>query len=335
MSVKDVAYSWPPSQDKKEEQKRIESDTIPPIQGVAEELLNKAMANGGPMVHPMFIPTFLPNPKVMPPWCYPIPPPHISHGHPQFQLSPLSPGGFLYEPNPNTPSSPLTEPSSPEMASYIPKETYLKPSEILANNKERTELERRSEKIEKYRNKRASRKWNRPVDPLKSERAQMRSRDENGHFIAEIDKKPFNLEQEPDQVFKEVMRQLVTSQKEAQFLQNRISEMEQELTQLRQRAKAASDSESLMINQLEAQQKINEDLQKENRLLWQTVPLSDVFSTLRPDHSYVDLSAFKSKVDFSEFDLNWTDSPHLEAARMEEDYEKRFDEMDILADLRS
>jgi len=83
-----------------------------------------------------------------------------------------------------------------------------------------------------------------------------------------------------------------------------------------------------MQKQLEAQQRMNQDLLRENTLLWSTVPTDEVFNTINPTNPPVFLDAFKQKIDFSTIELNWTDSPHLEAARTEDmEFEQRWDDM--------
>jgi len=84
------------------------------------------------------------------------------------------------------------------------------------------------------------------------------------------------------------------------------------------------------------QQQVNRALIQENHMLWSTVPLNEIFSTIRapssPTHSFINIDAFKEKIDLANIQLNWTDSPHLEAARVEEEeFQKRWDEMNFIA----
>lgn len=137
-------------------------------------------------------------------------------------------------------------------------------------------------------------------------RAQARIRDEFGHFVASS--KSFDNEKEKSQEEMEgmlllyficdgtwltivvivVRSQLEAWRRESQMLKDRLSQIEQ---------------------RLEEQQKLNNELLHENRILWSTVPTNDVFNTLNPEASYVD--AFKEKIDFTNVELNTTDSRYV------------------------
>jgi hypothetical protein len=81
---------------------------------------------------------------------------------------------------------------------------------------------------------------------------------------------------------------------------------------------------------------MNQDLMHENTLLWSTVPVDQVFNTINPTNPPVFLDAFKQKIDFSTIELNYTDSPHLEAARTEDmDFEQRWDDMTFFTGAQS
>jgi len=230
-------------------------------------------------------------------------------------LSPLSVGGFLYT------QPPYLQPTqTPTLPSFIltpqgPPKPYVS-SDIAA----------RQEKLEKYREKRAKRNFNRPVDQGKRERACARSRDQNGQFTSETRRE------------QEMMRKaLEESHQESQVLKSKLSTIEQELEQLRKRADEERLAKQNTLKQLEAQQRMNQDLMRENTLLWSTVPIDEIFNTINQTNPPVFLDAFKQKIDFSTIELNWTDSPHLEAARTEDmDFEQRWDEMnDFLSGAQS
>jgi len=240
------------------------------------------------------------------------------HQHP-ISLSPLSCGGFLYTYLP----SPESPPQPPPM--FIPPQMSSGPQfQTNAPQFVSTEIAARHEKLEKYRDKRARRNFNRPIDVGKRERACGRARDLHGHFASESKRE------------QEKMRQaLEASQKESFMLKNKLSNIEQELAMLRKKAEEASASKLQIQHMLEAQQRMNQDLLRENNLLWSTVPQDEVFNTVRQNPP-VFLGAFKEKIDLSAIELNWTDSPHLEAARLEDaDLEQRWDDLNFFAGARS
>lgn len=240
----------------------------------------------------------------------------------QYHLSPLSNGGFLYGPHLAIPHSPQgflappnqnSDPSprhisrphsysipqpSPQQISEIEDEITIKPSMV---------AQTRTEKIEKYRNKRSSRNWNRQSDPNKKAAAQSRPRDVTGQFVSDS-KNPVRFA-----ALQEVMKQLEMTQKESKLLNERLSAMEQELAQLRNHAIESRINEEKTKQALEFQQSLNRDLMTENQFLWQTVPQDEIFTTLNPDHPYVDREPFFSKIDLSEIEssLVLTDSPYL------------------------
>jgi len=229
-------------------------------------------------------------------------------------LSPLSVGGFLYT------QPPYLQPSqTPTLPSFIltpqgPPKPYVS-SDIAA----------RQEKLEKYREKRAKRNYNRPVDQGKSERACARTRDPHGQFASESKRE------------QEKMRQaLEESLRESMLLKSRMMAIEKELAEVRRRAEEEQATKQALQKQLEAQTHMNQALMCENSLLWSTVPSDEVFNTSNPNNPPVFLDAFKKKIDLSTIELNWTDSPHLEAARLEDmDFEQRLDEITFFAGARS
>jgi len=238
--------------------------------------------------------------------------------HP-ISLSPLSCGGFIYTYLP----SPQSPPQPPPM--FIPPQMSSGPQfQTNAPQFVSSEIAARHEKLEKYRDKRARRNFNRPVSQGKRERACARARDPHGHFVSESKRE------------QEKMRQaLEASQKESFMLKNKLSNIEQELELLRKKAEEASASKLQIQHMLEAQQRMNQDLLRENNLLWSTVPQDEVFNTVRQNPP-VFLGAFKEKIDLSAIELNWTDSPHLEAARSEDaDLEQRWDDINFFAGVRS
>lgn len=224
-------------------------------------------------------------------------------------LTPLSCGGFIYHP------TYLSPPQPPPM--FIPQASSTPHFTTNAPQFVSTEIAARQEKLEKYREKRAKRNYNRPVDQGKRERACARTRDSNGHFAMEAKRE------------QEKMRQaLEASQRESILLKNKLSNIEQELLQLRQKAQEEIANKQHIQKQLEAQQQMNQVLMCENTLLWSTVPSDEVFNTINQTNPPIFLDAFKQKIDFSTIELNWTDSPHLEAARLEDtEFEQRWDEM--------
>jgi hypothetical protein len=231
-------------------------------------------------------------------------------------LSPLSVGGFLYTQPPYLQPT-QAPPLSPFILSQTP-QTNSKPyvsSEIAA----------RQEKLEKYREKRAKRNYNRPVDQGKSDRACARTRDTHGQFASESKRE------------QEKMRQaLEASQWESMLLKSKMKAIEQELAEVRRRAEEEQATKQALQKQLEAQTHMNQELLRENSLLWSTVPSDEVFNTTNQNNPPVFLDAFKQKIDFSTIELNWTDSRHLEAARLEDmDFEQRWDEMTFFAGARS
>jgi len=229
--------------------------------------------------------------------------------HQPISLTPLSIGGFIYQPAflpQSPPPPPVFLPSLPPTPQFSTNAPQFVSQEIAD----------RQEKLELYREKRTRRNFNRPVDQGKRERACARTRDLHGHFAIESTKQ-------------EKMRQaLEASKRESMMLKSKLSNIEQELAELRQKAEEASTSKQHIQKQLEAQQEMNQALLRENSVLWSTVPSDEVFNTINTTNPPGFLDAFKQKIDFSTIELNWTDSPHLEAARVEHtDFEQRWDEM--------
>jgi len=237
-------------------------------------------------------------------------------------LSPLSCGGFIYQNY--LPSSPQSPPQPPPV--FVPLQVP-STSHFQTNAPQfvSTEIAGRQEKLEKYREKRARRNYNRPVDQGKRDRACGRTRDPHGHFASESKRE------------QEIMRQaLEASQLESMMLKSKLTNIEQELIALRQKAEEASALKQHIQKQLEAQQQMNQALLRENTLLWSTVPSGEVFNTANQSNPPGFLDAFKQKVDLSAIELNWTDSPHLEAARVEvTDLDQRWDDAMLFAGARS
>lgn len=206
--------------------------------------------------------------------------------HPPVHLAPLSCGGYIY-------SMPVPAPQPPPVFIPMQQTTHFVPSYVS------DEIVSRQEKLEKYRQKRGKRNYNRPVDQARRERACARTRDGKGQFATEI-----KTRSEQDE---------------------KIMALERELDEVKR-------SKEMMREELEQQQLLNQALMTENTVLWSSVPSDQVFSTIRPQ-KWSD--AFRDKVDFSHIELNWTDSPHLEAARMEEaEVEQRWEEMSFIAGAR-
>jgi len=128
------------------------------------------------------------------------------------------------------------------------------------------------------------------------------------------------------------MRQeLEASQRESLLLKIKMVAIEKELAEVKRRAEEEQATKQALQQQLLAQEHMNEALLRENSVLWSTVPSDEVFNTTNQSNPPVFLDAFKQKIDFSTIELNWTDSPHLEAARDGEmDFERqRWDEMSL------
>lgn len=177
--------------------------------------------------------------------------------------------------------------------------------------------------MEKYRQKRTKRNFTRSVDMGRRERAQSRTRDINGQFLIE----------RKDTAREQMQSQLEASRRESLELQAKLSFIFSELQALRRKAEEASMQREIMKEELETQKRMNEVLMEENSLLWTTVPLNEVFSTIR-GHSYVE--AFKELVDLTQIKLNETDSRFLEAARKEQsEVEQRWEDMTFIAGART
>jgi hypothetical protein len=207
----------------------------------------------------------------------------------------------------------------------------------------------RQARLERHRQKRLKRNWNRPSDSARRERACARQRDEFGHFLVTEKKtasnssiassinagtRSTNSDEEND--LNEVKQMLEFSQKESQELKRKLSLVFEEMMVFRKKAEDARVAKELIAKELEQQQQVNRALIQENHMLWSTVPLNEIFSTIRapssPTHSFINIDAFKEKIDLANIQLNWTDSPHLEAARVEEEeFQKRWDEMNFIA----
>jgi hypothetical protein len=237
-----------------------------------------------------------------------------------FPLTPLSNGGYIFNYPPqysNCPYPPFSRPKTvtSQNSSNISSTILLSPESPLSDSQSSpaspcsspqysfgfnsTGCNLRREKLEKYRQKRIKRNWNRPVDQARRERAQSRPRDELGHFLSTTKRS-----ENPQKVLlamDDVRNQLEVWMKESQELQSKLSVVEQ---------------------QLQEQQKLNTQLLHENRILWSTIPTNDVFNTIRPGTPYVE--AFKEKVDLSNIELNFTDSPFLESTKLDEDSESRW-----------
>jgi len=256
------------------------------------------------------------------PACSPINP-QLRH------LYPLSGAGFLYNFAPTSigsvpPTHFIPMPTS-SMVIY-PHETdpYKTPLDIPAS----ASIASRKEKLEKYRQKRSKRNFNKPADEAKRERALSRPRDEFGHFnpglLSRAEQAKLLTEME------QMKKQLYLSQSHSFMLLEKMRSMEQQVTKFKQIAENVSASQADVRKALERQQLINQTLLKENRMLWQTVPINETFNTIRPDFPYAE--PFKEKIDLSEVELNWTDSPILEAVSKDLESEEKWQEMLLSTD---
>jgi len=181
-------------------------------------------------------------------------------------------------------------------------------------------------KLEIYRQKRTRRTYTKPSDNRRAHR-HSKSESVQNTPISTAPSTPSSGSSLDD-----MASLLAESKRESSELRNKLSFVFDELLSLRQRAEQEAAARELIRKELEQQQKINNMLLSENRYLWSTVPHKEVFSTKGPIHPYVNLNAFKEKVDLSKIDLNWTNSPLLEAAKVEEEtVAKRWDDMTFLA----
>jgi len=217
-----------------------------------------------------------------------------------YSLAPLSGGGYVY----NYPLLPHTQPAlatqgqPPVSPSFVPIEAAppvgIPPPGFAPFTRE--------EKLERYRQKRLKRNFNRPVDTARSERALARARDPSGQFAFE---KP--SQKKMKECLDLMKNKLAVTQRESEDLQSKLRSVEKELAMLRQKAEDADMTKARMLVELEQQQTINNQL---TQLLWSSVPSAEVFSTIRPGAPFAE--AFKETVDLSMIELNETDSPFLE-----------------------
>jgi len=133
----------------------------------------------------------------------------------------------------------------------------------------------------------------------------MRTRDENGHFVAVKDQTKVDLI--------EVKSKLAASEEESKLLKDKLATMERELAFLRQKAEFASNQQEVMQQELVNQKKMS------NTLLNNKAGFgNDVFSTIKLQNSSSFIKkAFEEKIDFSNIELHFTNSPHLIATREE------------------
>eukprot|EP01116_Phalansterium_solitarium_P023192 TRINITY_DN7997_c0_g1_i2.p1 TRINITY_DN7997_c0_g1~~TRINITY_DN7997_c0_g1_i2.p1 ORF type:complete len:444 (+),score=84.45 TRINITY_DN7997_c0_g1_i2:217-1548(+) len=117
----------------------------------------------------------------------------------------------------------------------------------------------RKQKLERYRQKRVKRNYNREVDQTRSQRAATKPRDENGHFVndggatkAEREAMIYNLN--------EMKQQLLACQEEKKTLSDRTNRLEHELRLCRQAhdamRQAKEDAERQLAEQHMAQRQL-------------------------------------------------------------------------------
>jgi len=247
---------------------------------------------------------------------------------PMFSLAPLSSGGFIY----NFPLLPHTQPACATQVqtpmSFVPIPSSPSPVGSPVGTPDfLTREPSREEKLERYRQKRTKRNFVRSVDSARSERASSRSRDTSGQFVPEK-----NSQKKVKGDLEEMKSLLELSQKESLLLQQRLCAVERELERLKQKADDADASKAQLEKELEDQQRINKNLM--DSMLWSTVPSNEIFSTIRPGNAISE--AFKETINFSDIELNVTDSPFLTQARVEDtEFEKRWDEMTLFGSSRS
>lgn len=238
----------------------------------------------------MYTPTFLPPPNS----CVPA-------------LTPLSAGGYIAN---------FVPPLAPSVTAHLPQSTPVSPFMPVQMQPFTTTVSNvspaiasRQEKLERYRQKRLKRNFSRTVDPARRERAQSRTRDENGHFVSEKDQMKVDLN--------DVKTKLAASQEESKLLKDRLANMEKELAFLRRTAEQAKKSQEDLKKELQEQQTMN-ILLSDQKLLFSSVPINHLFNTTRSTADPNLVKAFQQKIDFKTIELNCTDSPHLDSKRMEE-----------------
>jgi len=227
-------------------------------------------------------------------------------------LIPLGGGGFifnyppLYSSTPLPPFSTSMEKSNSKVGDCCTPEinqaTLSPPSSpvgisgpLFQNEPAQNQGLSRKEKLEKYRQKRTKRNWNRPVDQARRERAQARERDELGHFI------PTN---------KSLNTPNMTGSSKKERFSETSRDISQELEILIQDLSSCSD---IVEGEASCSNNGQSTVYHENRIHWSSVPMNDVFNTLNPNTSYAD--AFKEKIDFGSIELHWTASPYVEYSK--------------------
>jgi len=296
VDVKSMTMSWPPTINGPFPNPNIANQSISdfPATNVSVQQIQEQYSMLYPQDRFIFSPSQGPfssliGPSSLYPQTYTPP----AKGHPQYLLSPMSEGGFLYKrierpenipqlPNNNLNYNNLQQQSLPQqqqqsnyqIAHNYQEKIFNPPNLYNAINVEpggyqtretmlSNELQSRKEKLEKYRQKRAKRNYNRPTDPQKSIRAQNRQRSPStGQFVAEK-----ILEEKVDIV---------------NDLMEKVNIMEQELKTLR-------ESENKMKERLII-------LQDENDLLWKKVPQKEVFHSA--NSNFVPKAPFETKIDF-------------------------------------
>ncbi|PRP77295.1 p21-activated protein kinase [Planoprotostelium fungivorum] len=182
-------------------------------------------------------------------------------------------------------------------------------------------------KLEKYRQKRTRRTYSKSSDSRRASARQIKIESTQSTPTSTAPSTPSSSSSIDDMV-----SLLAESKRESSELRTKLSFVFDELLSLRKRAEEEATAREMIKKELEQQQKINNMLLSENRYLWSTVPHKEVFSTKGPIHPYINLNAFKEKVDLTKIDLNWTNSPLLEAAKAEEEnVAKRWEDMSYLA----
>ena len=222
------------------------------------------------------------------------PPLYTYTAMPPFVSTPVNKINSDFDGN-NSPTSPVSSP-------YNGINGPLFPTDNNNNNNNNTQ---RKEKLQKYKQKRTKRNWNRPVDQGRRERAQARIRDEFGHFVP--NNKRINCNNHPiiANLDENSQCSFDINQLELQLL------MQQELLSLQH----CSDSnieinDNATINNengVTVNSNNNNNMIHENRIHWSTVNMKDVFNSLNSNSFNV---AFKEKIDFTSIELNVTESPY-------------------------
>lgn len=151
----------------------------------------------------------------------------------------------------------------------------------------------RKSQLELYRQKRKARNFCRAPDEGRRQRALSRNR-LNGMFA-------------PKATDTQILQQLEESQRESEELKEAMKKLTLEIELLRHKSDTSAVTQQQLAYQLDEQRRINEQLRKENRFLWSSVPPNEVFRT-DGESSFVDPEPYRKSIDFGAVQLNRTNS---------------------------